>query len=204
MEKLRYTGGMAAETSAMNARTSAYDTGARLFGGAISDWGNTRTKVLAQQWQNQILREEAQKQNNAALITGLTTLAGGAIGLVVGGPGGAMVGASLGGAAGGAIAGGTGNSAGAGASGFGDIWSKSYDTFSSLVSSDYRNPRLNGGVTTYNTRNDLMMNTNQDWRNLAQSVPRGSQYTQPMSYTNWGGWIPRAAPASGPTLTTRS
>ena len=204
MEKSLYVGGTDAALRAMDAKAGAYDTGARLFGGAISDWGNTRTKVLAQQWQNQIAREEAQKQNNAALISGITTLAGGAIGLVVGGPTGAAVGATLGGAAGGAIAGGTGNASG-GAASFGDIWGGAFDTFSSL-SSNYRNPKLNGGIETYNNRNTLLMNVDQNWAKTAQnfydSGQRG-QY-QPMTYTNWGGWIPRATVANAPTLTTRS
>lgn len=204
MEKALYVGGTDAAVRAMDAKAGAYDTGASLYGGAISDWGNTRTKVLAQQWQNQIAREEARKQNNAALISGITTIAGGLAGFALGGPAGAGVGSTLGGAAGGAIAGATGNASG-GAASFGDIWGGAFDTFSSLAS-NYRNPKLNGGVETYNNRNTLLMNVNQDWAKTAQNFYNSGQRSQyqPMTYTNWGGWIPRATVATAPTLTTRS
>jgi hypothetical protein len=194
MEGNLYSGAMSTATQSANMKASSYDLGARLYGGAIQDWGNTRTKVLSTQWQNQILREEAQKQNNAALITGLTTLAGGAIGLVVGGPGGAAVGASLGGAAGGAIAGGSGN-ASSGVPKFGDIWGSNSASYSAY---DYRNPRANGGVQTFNTSRELFQNTNQDWMRGV-----GTSTSPTASYTNWGGWIPRASAASSPTFTTR-
>jgi hypothetical protein len=196
MEGNLYSGAMSTATQSANMKSSSYDMGARLYGGAIQDWGTTRTKVLSTQWQNQILREEAQKQNNAALISGLATVAGGAIGLIAtgGNPAGAMVGASLGGAAGGAIAGGSGN-ASSGVPKFGDIWGSNSAALSAY---DYRNSKANGGVQTFNTSKELFQNTNQDWmKGVGTSTSPGA------SYTNWGGWIPKATAASSPTFTTR-